>query len=63
VQAITPGVVEDVRYLTQRYQISYWNAAIVTAARHANCTALLMEDLNHGQEYGGVKTENPLLAT
>lgn len=41
------------------YNISFWDACIVTAAEHANCDVILSEDLNTGQFYSGIATENP----
>ena len=43
----------------QRFQLSYWDAAIVEAARRTGCGQLLTEDLNHGQDFGGVRAVNP----
>jgi predicted nucleic acid-binding protein len=43
----------------ERYQVSYWDAAILEAARAAGCPLVLSEDLAHGQDYGGVRVENP----
>jgi predicted nucleic acid-binding protein len=43
----------------QRFGISYWDAAIIEAARILGCTVVLTEDLNDGQNYGGVRVENP----
>lgn len=45
--------------LTERYQLSYWDAAIVAAARLLGCRELLSEDLSDGQEYDGVTVRNP----
>jgi len=42
-----------------RYRISYWDAAIIEAARAAGCDVVLSEDLNRGQDYGGVRVMNP----
>jgi predicted nucleic acid-binding protein len=44
---------------TERFGISYWDAAIVEAARSLGCETVLSEDLNDGQDYGGVRVENP----
>jgi predicted nucleic acid-binding protein len=44
-----------------RFQISYWDAAIIEAARCADCETVLSEDLNDGQDYGGVRVLNPFL--
>ncbi|MEX2449041.1 MAG: PIN domain-containing protein [Solirubrobacterales bacterium] len=43
----------------QRFQISYWDAAILEAARSLGCQTVLSEDLSHDQDYGGVRVENP----
>jgi len=45
--------------IATRYQISHWDAAIVAAAHEAGCRVLYSEDMNHGQDYGGVRLENP----
>ncbi len=44
----------------QRWQLSFWDAAIVTAAQQAGATILWSEDFNSGQDYGGVTVINPL---
>jgi predicted nucleic acid-binding protein len=43
----------------ERHRISYWDAAIITAARQLGCTTVYSEDLNHGQQYDGVRVVNP----
>jgi predicted nucleic acid-binding protein len=43
----------------RRFQISYWDAAILEAARELGCEVVLSEDLNDGQDYAGVLVENP----
>jgi predicted nucleic acid-binding protein len=48
--------------LTVGYKISYWDAAIIAAARRLGCDILSSEDLSHGQDYGGIKVVNPFLA-
>jgi predicted nucleic acid-binding protein len=47
--------------MKQRYQLSYWDSAIVAAARGLGACILYTEDLSHGQEYNGVRVENPFL--
>ncbi len=42
-----------------RFQISYWDAAILEAARTLGCEVVLSEDLGDGQDYAGVRVENP----
>jgi predicted nucleic acid-binding protein len=41
--------------------LSFWNSQIVSAALSANCTAIVSEDLNHGQKIEGIEIVNPLL--
>jgi predicted nucleic acid-binding protein len=59
VQSITPELVVAALEIRERFQVSYWDAAILEAARLLNCRVLLSEDLGHGQAYGPVTVENP----
>ncbi len=45
--------------LCNRYRDGYYDAAILAAARELGCTTVYSEDLNAGQEYDGVRVENP----
>lgn len=47
--------------ISQRYQTSYWNGAIIAAARYLGAATLYTEDLNHEQVYDGVTVINPFL--
>ena len=42
-----------------RFQISYWDAAIVAAAEFLGVHTVYSEDLNDGQQYGRVRVVNP----
>ncbi len=46
---------------SSRYQISYWDGAIIAAANRLGVQTLYTEDLNHGQSYGAVTAINPFL--
>ncbi len=59
VQATTVGVMVAAMSTRQRFGISYWDAAILEAARTLGCELVLSEDLNDGQDYAGVRVENP----
>lgn len=48
--------------LSKRFQISYWDAALIAAAKRLGATKLITEDLNSGQSYDGVVVLNPFLA-
>jgi len=43
----------------RRHRLSYWDAAVIEAARLMGCRTLLSEDLADGRVYRGVKVENP----
>jgi predicted nucleic acid-binding protein len=59
---ITRELVMEAVELRQRYQISYWDAAIIAAAKQMGCGTVYSEDLNAGQDYGGVTVVNPFAA-
>jgi predicted nucleic acid-binding protein len=61
VAPITAQLVLSAIRLRDRYQISYWDAAILAAARELSAATVLSEDLNHGQTYEGVTVLNPFL--
>lgn len=42
-----------------RYQIAFYDAAILAAAKQLGCKIAHSEDLNDGQDYDGVRVENP----
>ena len=44
-----------------RYQLSYWDALIIAAAKAASCRYLLTEDLQDGQKLDGLEVVNPFL--
>lgn len=43
----------------QAWQISYWDAAVISAAEALGAKTLFTEDLNDGQLYGNVRAINP----
>ncbi len=45
--------------LSRRYQINYYDAAILAAAERLGAPVLYTEDLNHDQTYESVKVINP----
>lgn len=62
VQEITTGLVLTAAATRHRFRISYWDAAIIEAARLLRCDLILSEDLNDGQDYDGIRVENPFAA-
>ncbi len=47
--------------ICNRYQLSYWDAAILAAARSAGCDTVYSEDMSSTQDYGGVRVINPFV--
>jgi len=48
--------------LRDQFQISYWDAAILAAAKRLGATMLYSEDLTEGQRFEGVQVVNPFRA-
>ena len=59
VQDITVGILVAALEIKAQHGFSYWDSAIVAAARALGCQELLSEDLSHGQQIGGVTIVNP----
>lgn len=59
IQSITTDVFLDAVSISRRFGVSYWDGSILAAARAAGCDAVYSEDMNHGQDYGGVRVVNP----
>ena len=45
----------------RRFGISYWDAAIIEAARSLGCSEVLTEDLQDHQSFRGLRAINPFL--
>jgi predicted nucleic acid-binding protein len=59
VQETTLELVRAAIAAQRRFRLSYWDAAILEAARLLGCATLLSEDLAHGRDYGGVRVLDP----
>lgn len=59
VQPTTFELVTAAMETRKRFGLSYWDAAIIEAARALGCSEVLSEDLSAGQDYGGVAVVNP----
>lgn len=44
---------------SERFTISYWDAAILAAAEALGADTVYSEDLSHGQQYGSLRVINP----
>ena len=59
IQEMTLAVMLGALDIKAAHALSYWDAAIVAAARAQGCRELLSEDLAHGREIEGVRVHNP----
>ncbi|MGO9242717.1 MAG: PIN domain-containing protein [Bryobacteraceae bacterium] len=46
---------------SERFALSYWDAAILAAAEALGADTVYSEDLSHGQRYGRVRVVNPFV--
>ncbi len=56
---ITRELVSQAFLLRRRFNVSHWDATLIAAALELGCKTLYTEDLNHGQDYAGVRVVNP----
>lgn len=59
VQAVTLGVFRRAVSIRRRFGLSYWDAAILSAARTLGCDVVYSEDMSAEQDYGGIRVVNP----
>jgi predicted nucleic acid-binding protein len=59
---IDQAVIKSALFVAERYQISFWDAALVAASERLAAKTLYTEDLSHGQKYGAVTVINPFRA-
>lgn len=59
IRPITVPHVDLALEITDRFQVNYYDALILAAARLAGCHVVYSEDLNAGQDYDGIRVENP----
>ena len=57
----TCGLMQLAMDVHHRYGISFYDANIIAAAQMSGAKELWTEDLNAGQDYGGVVAVNPLV--
>jgi predicted nucleic acid-binding protein len=53
VRDITTAILTAALDTRQRFQLSYWDSAIIEASRAMGCAEVLSEDLGDGQDYAG----------
>lgn len=56
---VTADLVSRGAAVAVRYQLRYWDGAIIAAAQEIGADTLYSEDLSDGQRYGSVRVVNP----
>ena len=59
VQEITLSILTGALEIKAAHGFSYWDSAIIAAARALGCRVLYTEDMAHGREVDGVTMINP----
>jgi predicted nucleic acid-binding protein len=59
VQEITLSILNSALEIKAAHGFSYWDSAIIAAARALGCRELYSEDMSHGREVEGVTIINP----
>ena len=59
VQVITLDVMRTALAYCERFGLSYWDSAILAAARLSGCDVVYTEDLSSEQDYDGLRVTNP----
>jgi predicted nucleic acid-binding protein len=61
VQEISVSIMSEALRLKSAHGLSYWDAAIVAAARALGCRELYSEDMTHGREIEGTIILDPFI--
>ena len=59
IEEITVDLVLRALTIRERFNISFWDAAILAAAQLTGCDVVYSEDLSHTQNYDGIRVQNP----
>ena len=55
------AIISQASEIEESYNLSFWDALIISAAYSQNVPMILTEDLTHGQIIEGILIENPFL--
>lgn len=61
IQEMTVAVLRAGIATAAKHRLSFWDSTIVEAARMLGCQTVLSEDMSHGQDFDGVRIENPFV--
>lgn len=60
---VTPAIIRAGLDLHQTRSVSFYDAIVLASAQTAGCSVLLSEDMNAGEQVGGVRVVDPFKAT
>ena len=61
IQDMTLEVFHAAVEISHRFGLSYWDGAILAAARARGCDAVYSEDMSSEQDYGGIRVIDPFV--
>jgi len=56
---VTADTIRRAISLHQRFSLSYWDACVLAAAMQLGCHTVFSEDMQHGQEFDGLRVIDP----
>ena len=59
IQPLTLNVLDTAFNYCERFSLSYWDSAILAAARESGCGMVYSEDMSDEQDYDGLRVINP----
>ena len=59
IQDMTLDLLRSALAFRNRFGLSYWDSAILAAARATGCDIVYSEDFSHEQDYDGLRVINP----
>ena len=59
VQPITLDIFHSAVSISRRFGLTYWDSAIIAAARAIGCDTVYSEDMSAEQDYNGIRIINP----
>lgn len=61
VQPMTLALLQDALAIRAAHRFSYWDCAVIAAAKAGRCEDLFTEDMSDGQVIDGVRISNPFM--
>jgi predicted nucleic acid-binding protein len=63
IQNVDQEIIQSAMFISERFQVQFWDAALIAASERLKITTLYSEDMSHGQKYGSVTIINPFKAS